>query len=490
MALAEGYTVLAGGGQRRSGLQPYAPLLDTLCRSLRSLSAAQLRASVAGCGWLARLLPELVELANVPLPAGTIPPEQERRLVFAAVARYLANIAGSAGMLLLLDDLRWASPDGLDLLASLIQRADGTGARVIGAYRDTEVGQDHPLARLLAEQALIEQLFLAPLEEAAALALLGQLLPRDLEGQEVHAVRRRIVERAGGVPFFLVSCVHGLSLGDQGESVPWTVTQSIRQRVAALCPSAQEVLQAAAILGRVIRRSILVELVSLDEREVMLGLDEAGSAGLLLPEGRATYCFAHDVIREVIEATLDLGVCLLLHRKAAEALERLPERERSRRAAELAWHFQEGDEPARVLRYAVLAGDQTELLFAHRKAERHYRQTLELARTGFDPLCEAEAAEKLGRVLNAGGHRSEARVVLADALQAYRILGDLEGEARVATWITGLGETPAEGIARIQPLLERLETAGPSEVQARTWETMAYLLDLAGLVRQGEAEEV
>ena len=36
----------------------------------------------------------------------------------AAVARFLANVAGPAGTLLVLDDLQWAGPDALDLLVS------------------------------------------------------------------------------------------------------------------------------------------------------------------------------------------------------------------------------------------------------------------------------------------------------------------------------------------------------------------------------------
>ena len=46
------------------------------------------------------------------LPDATLP----------AVARYLANMAGPAGTLLVLDDLQWAGPDALDLLTALVER--------------------------------------------------------------------------------------------------------------------------------------------------------------------------------------------------------------------------------------------------------------------------------------------------------------------------------------------------------------------------------
>ena len=210
---ARGYTVLLGGAHRRSGHEPYAPLLATLSRSLQGLPSSQTRTALIGCGWLTRLLPELVEIVSAPLPTGTLPAEQERRLVFAAVARYLANIGGPAGTLLVLDDLQWASPDGLDLLASLIHAESGQAVRALAAYRDTEVDQNPPLLALLsdlAEHHLVERFPLDPLEDVDAMALLDSLLPG--RGEDEGA-RQRIVQRTGGVPFLLVSCVHELEAG-------------------------------------------------------------------------------------------------------------------------------------------------------------------------------------------------------------------------------------------------------------------------------------
>ena len=71
--------------------------------------------------------------------------------MFRAVGRYLANVAGPAGTLLVLDDLQWAGPDALDLLATLAHTA--AGVRIVGAYRDTEVRPADPLGLLLADLA-------------------------------------------------------------------------------------------------------------------------------------------------------------------------------------------------------------------------------------------------------------------------------------------------------------------------------------------------
>src|SRR5919109_309579 len=87
----------------------------------------------------------------------------------------------------------------------------------------------------------------APLSREEAAQLLDELLA-DREGADT-ALRDRVLERAGGVPFFLVSCAQGLhqERGDAGQNtVPWDIVQSIRQRVAALPEGAGEVLGVAA----------------------------------------------------------------------------------------------------------------------------------------------------------------------------------------------------------------------------------------------------
>src|SRR5437764_10235180 len=152
-AAGQGLRVLEGGCQRRGGHEPYAPLLGALQRHIRHASPARQRTELAGCAWLVRLLPELAGGAIAPLPGWTLPPEQERRLMVDAVIRFLANVAGPAGTLLVLDDLQWAGPDALDLLTALVHAAAEVPLRVIGAYRDTEVQPQDPLAVTLADLA-------------------------------------------------------------------------------------------------------------------------------------------------------------------------------------------------------------------------------------------------------------------------------------------------------------------------------------------------
>ncbi len=142
-----GWSVLHGGCHRKSGQEPFTPLLSALAGSLRHTSPTALRIRLEGCGWLVRLLPELAETRLVPAPSWTLPAEQERRLMFTAVARYLANVAGPLGTLLVLDDLQWAGVDALDLLATVLRTPGELPLRVGGCLSQHRGASARPAGR-------------------------------------------------------------------------------------------------------------------------------------------------------------------------------------------------------------------------------------------------------------------------------------------------------------------------------------------------------
>ena len=96
-ASRRGSTVLEGGCQRRGAQEPFAPLAGALAAFLGRRTPGELRDDLRGCAWLERLLPELAGTIGEALPGWALPPEQERRLMFGAVARLLANVARRGG---------------------------------------------------------------------------------------------------------------------------------------------------------------------------------------------------------------------------------------------------------------------------------------------------------------------------------------------------------------------------------------------------------
>jgi tetratricopeptide (TPR) repeat protein/DNA-binding XRE family transcriptional regulator len=429
-ALRAGWAVLAGGCHRRGGQDPYAPLLPALERYIRAQSPAQLRAALRGCAWLVRLLPELADGPIEPLPDWTLSPEQERRLMVGAVAHFLGNVSGAAGTLLVLDDLHWAGADALDLLAALIHDAPEQPLRVIGSYRDTEVAPSDPLSALLATLAsarLATRRSVRPLapEEAA------QLLSAVLDGADEAATSQRaqVLRRAGGVPFFLLSCAEALRLNEDVPpgAVPWDVAQSVRLRVAALPEMAQEVLGLAAVVGRQAPRALLLRAATRPDRAVLVGLQAACRARLLEENGPEEYQFAHDVIREVVEADLGVGQGALLHRDIALALEEAPG---EAPVEALAYHYARAAEHARAGYWLERAGDRAAAGFANSTALEHYVAARNHVHTaGAEAALLSRLDEKAGDVCVLLGDYAHARADFAHARTQER-----EAARRAELW--------------------------------------------------------
>jgi hypothetical protein len=98
------------------------------------------------------------------------------------------------------------------------------------------VGMHRPLGVLqadLAHAGLVRQHTLGSLPTEEAAQLLGALLVGLADRQ--GPLRARVRQRAGDVPFFLVSCAQGLRLRPleaDGPAVPWDVAQGVRQRAS------------------------------------------------------------------------------------------------------------------------------------------------------------------------------------------------------------------------------------------------------------------
>jgi tetratricopeptide (TPR) repeat protein len=486
----------SGLSQRQGGQAPYARLLEAVERALRQQSPTQVRATLRGCAWLVRLLPELADGPIEPLPTWTLPPDQERRLVFTAVERLLANVSGPAGTLLLLDDLQWAGADALELLSTLVRSAPEISLRVVGAYRDTEVRAPDPLSVTVADLAqagLAAYHRLAPLLPEEAGQLLDALL-EDLEPGERATLGRQVAQRVGGVPFFLISCARGLRAGEvvggHTADLPWDVEQSIRQRVANLPGEAQALLGVAAVAGRVASRCLLLVVAEQAEHVVLDGLDAACHAQLLEGTGTDGYRFVHDVIREVVETDLGAARRAALHRRMALALE---QRSGARPIEALAFHWTRSGEDERAVPYLEQAGDRARLQRAHAAAEGSYRQLLGC----LDRLGRTEEAapvyEQLGGVLTTLSRYEESLAVLGRALETYRATDAWERVAQVTAQMGRLHAeigTPEQGIELIQPLVARLAAQGPSPGLAALYLALAYLFDRTGrYIQEVEAAE-
>jgi predicted ATPase len=100
---------------------------------------------------LATILPEISQRLGESPASYLLPAEQARLRLFDAVGDFLAPLAASYTLILILDDLQWAGPASLDLLGFIARQQPATQLLILGAYRQGEVTHPPAFERALAE---------------------------------------------------------------------------------------------------------------------------------------------------------------------------------------------------------------------------------------------------------------------------------------------------------------------------------------------------
>jgi predicted ATPase len=249
---------------------------------------------------------------------------QQQRF-YEALAR--VAVAAPALRLFILDDMQWCDGETLRWLRYLLRFDPQLSLLVVGTVRSEALDTEHPLHELLHHLRRAGQysaLELSPLdpEETATLA-------RSLAEQEQIEWIEQIYAETEGNPLFVVETVRArLNEGSedtrQGDvhRLPATVQAVIADRLAQLSSPARQIVELAATIGRVFAPALLVAATEVDEEMVAQALDELWRRRILRT-GNDGYDFSHDKIREVAYAAIAPMQRRRLHRRVAQALEKL-----------------------------------------------------------------------------------------------------------------------------------------------------------------------
>src|ERR1700704_2584992 len=163
---------------------------------------------------IANLVPELTLIIGAQPPVPDLPPQDAQHRFKLMFRRFINVFARPEHPLtLFLDDLQWLDAATLDLLENLLTQADVQHVLLIGAYRDNELNEAHPLVRKL--QAIrkagsrVNDIVLSPLTRMD----LGQLIANSLHCELEHAatLAQLVHEKTAGNPFFAIQFLYALS---------------------------------------------------------------------------------------------------------------------------------------------------------------------------------------------------------------------------------------------------------------------------------------
>jgi DNA-binding SARP family transcriptional activator/predicted ATPase len=447
-----GLLVGRGGAVEGGGTPAYWPWVEVV-RSL--LTAAGPAAAVAAVGpsapELAQLVPEIKELADdVELPPPAVDPETARVRLFDAVARFLASLARSRGVAVVLDDLQWADAASLQLLSFLAPRLRDTPLVVLGTYRPGEVPSGHLLGETLAALArheVADRLDLAGLAEAEVGALLAAAAGVAFPSPVVARVR----SLTEGNPFFVTELARLLRTqpevapADVARCVPGGVRDVLRQRLSRLPQAAASLLAVAAVIGREFDAALLGSASGQALEGTAELLEAALRSGVVLehPEAAGRFRFSHDLVREAILAGLTALRRARLHQRVGEAIEAL-HGDDERHTLHVAHHFFQAVPvagPERAFPYTLRAAELALTGLAHEQAEVQLRRALELV-PAFPPGRQRDRQEldvllRLSLVLTMT--RGHADPEIGEVLDRARAIGAQLGETdTVARALFGL----------------------------------------------------
>lgn len=396
-------------------------------------------------------------------------PQAAMEDLLAAAGAVLVRLAASQPTVVVLDDLHWANRPLLAALVRLVERSEGVPLLVVATGR----------SQILEEGSVLggDLVVLEPLADAEAAAVLDHLLasphhpsvPTHEPTVAVEAfARRRVVDAAGGNPFFLEELVNYLvdsgALASRdgvwtlraeisGGALPDSVRAVLGARLDRLSARERRFLQEASVAGDRFSRELVAWLGGWDPAGLDGGVRALVQRGILQrrpPEEVGDLAFRHVLTRDVVYASLPLQVRAERHVRVATWLqERFGPEPRGEALDRIARHYERAVSLGRQLDAhdpALAARARVALVRAARQAVSQ------------DALADAERLLRRARAVAGDDHTAHDVDVLLDHADVLTALGrsaEARATLRAATEAAerfGRGTRLAAAAARLAPL--------------------------------------
>jgi DNA-binding CsgD family transcriptional regulator/tetratricopeptide (TPR) repeat protein len=423
-------------------------------------------------------------------------PEQDigQLQLFDAVHTSLTDLATTAPVVLVLEDLHWADGSTRRLLSFLVARLRDQRVMIVGTYRGDDLHRRHPLRPLLAElvrQPALERMDLTPFNAADSrqfvAALADDAVPDDLV--------REVAGRSEGNAFFAEELLAAYT--EDGESLPATVVDVLLARVERLSETAQHVVRVASVSGRRVPHADLLAVSELPEPELEEALREAVQHHVLVTKQHQwmdVYAFRHALLREAVYGDLLPGERVRLHAAYARHLAGIVG---SRGAAgALAHHSMESHQLPQALAASIEAAKEAQAAGAPAEALGHYELALKLW-DGVAPVDRPAGMDEVTLLRKASfmaGRSGEPERAVSFARSAVKLAdeaGDRETAAmmrrRLASALFVVEGREREARQAIEEAWEIVEGSPPSCEKA--WILAVYAVMLRNMREPEEARK-
>ena len=400
-AEAEDRACIVGRGrcsERLTGTEAYIPVLEALEDLLRAddTGSVERLMSTLAPSWHRGLVP-----ADPQIPPRDVPTSTAHQLK-RELRSFLRDLAGVRPVILVVDDLHWAGPSTVEMLAYLATRVSGMRLLMIATYRLEELRRTRhpflPVKQELQSRGLCRELELPFLSEAD----IGQYLSLECPGSELPADLPHLIHaKTEGSPLFMVDLVRSLLLRGAivqqdgrwrlsqpipalARDLPESVRAMIERKIEQLDERDHQLLVACSVQGETFDAGVIAEVLAIDPPEVEKRFEvldrEFGFVQPVaeheFPDRTLTlrYRFVHVLYQNVFYDSLTPARRASLSAKVAATLLRLYGDRSEEIAVELALLFEAARDFARAVDHYIVAADGALRVFAYREAEQVARR--------------------------------------------------------------------------------------------------------------------
>ena len=292
-------------------------------------------------------------------------------------------------LVLAIDDLHWADRTTRDLAERLLALTDRSAVMLATALRP-DPGSQGWAFRLEAQTRFahrVEELPLAPLKDEAARALIDELVPPGLVGEQV---KDEVVAKAEGNPLYLEELLRALLETGGDRRRTWTITPKtaaelppalealLVARIDRLEPGARRLAQVAAVVGREFPVSVAAAVAGSADGDIgELLRAEIVREVRRFPELECT--FRHGLLQEAALSTLTPTSQRELYGRIGHAMEAHLGDQVDERLEQLAFYFYRSDETDKGLAYLERAAEHAVTVEALGRAEQLWERERRLA---------------------------------------------------------------------------------------------------------------
>ena len=327
-------------------------------------------------------------------------------LILKSFRELLIKATELTPLVIVLEDMHWADKSSIELMKLLFRLAETQRILFINVFRPGHEETGDQIAETVREkfEGYYVEIDLEPLDSRMSEALITNMLNI---GQVHHAFIGRIVDRAGGNPFFIEEVVR--SLIDEGAvvvrggtfkvtqrvstiAIPNTINDVLMARIDRLEEKTRNLVKVASVIGRNFFYRLLQQVADtvedIDDRlsylkEIQL-IRERKSMGEL------EYLFKHTLAQEVAYESILPLKRKELHLRVARSIEKVFGDRLHEFYGMLAYHYSRAESVDKTEEYLIKAGEEALKSSASSVALHYFQEALALYLKKYDKIADPE----------------------------------------------------------------------------------------------------